>query len=81
MKMKSPPDSSRVDSSVSASRRSIASSDASPCAPATSVRVRTAMFGRVAIWSTRYRDMLFSSPSPRQRIVTLRACVEKYIAA
>ena len=39
------------------------------------------MFGRVASWSIRYRDMLLSSESPRWRIVTLRACVEKNIAA
>ena len=39
------------------------------------------MLGRVASWSTRYRDMLFSSESPRKRIVTLRAWAEKYIAA
>ena len=39
------------------------------------------MFVLFAIWSTRYLDMLLPRPSPRQRIVTLRACVEKNIAA
>ena len=53
IRMKRPPDSSRVDSPVSAFRTSIASSDESPCAATTSVRRITSMFGRVAIWSTR----------------------------
>ena len=60
---------------------SIASSEASPCASATSVRASMSMFARASIWSTRYRDMLFSRPCPRQRIVTLRAWVEKLNAA
>jgi hypothetical protein len=52
MKMYRPPDSSRVVS-PSASRTSIASSEASPCTAATSQRVRVRMFGRAASWSTR----------------------------
>ncbi len=39
------------------------------------------MLGRVASWSIRYRDMLFSSESLRWRMVTLRAWAEKNIAA
>ena len=81
MKMKSPPDSSRVVSLVVLLTTSIASSSVSPCAAAISVWKSTWMFGRVASWSTRYRDMLFSSVSPRWTIVTLRAWVEKNIAA
>ena len=48
MKMKSPPDSSRVVSPVAELRTSIASSDASPCAATTSVSTRTSMFDRDA---------------------------------
>ncbi len=70
-----------VVSPVSAFETSIASRLTSPCAATTSVWPRTAMFALVAIWSTRYLDMLFPRPSPRQRIVTLRAWVEKNIAA
>jgi hypothetical protein len=39
------------------------------------------MLARVASWSMRYRDMLFSSVSPRQRIVTLWAWLAKNSAA
>ena len=53
MKMKSPPDSSRVVSPVSESWTSIASREPSPCAAVTFVRNHVWMFFRFAICSTR----------------------------
>ena len=53
----------------------------SPCAAVTDAPVRTSMFSCPAIWSIRYCDMLFSSASPRQRIVTCAAYLAKCIAA
>jgi hypothetical protein len=52
---------------------SSASSDTSPCAATTSVPNSVQMLGRVASWSIRYRDMLFSRPIPRTSNVTFRA--------
>ena len=81
MKMNIPDEPSRVVSPVSRLRTSIACSERSPRTARISVLKIVRMFGRVPIWSTRYCDMLFSRLSPRQRIVTLRAWVEKNSAA
>ena len=53
MKMKSPPESRRSVAPVSRSRTSMASSEVSPCAAATSTPPRQPMFRLEAIWSTR----------------------------
>ena len=81
MKMKRPPQSYLVTASLARSLMSMAVNEVSPWTATTSAPSWTAMFDFPLIWSTRYWDMLFSSLSPRETIVTLRAWFAKNIDA